>query len=172
MEIYQVTFQLVGKYYSYLKLLLLMNRLDKRSILCTYINNALAIKKWYIIIRFHKLYMKVLQILKFKHLIDSFIELTFEDVKKQFPKDKIIKYWGFLPWCIVIYLRYNDNKSILKYIKLVSKPSRYVSTKKHVKCIKNGYAFYIISTSKGTLKTSKQCKLEGIGGEIMFEVSI
>nr|WAK85013.1 ribosomal protein S8 [Amicula sp. isolate GU52X-4 cfCalB7] len=66
---------------------------------------------------------------------------------------------------IKIFLKYKNNKPVIKTIKLVTKPGRrvYCSVKQIWKIDSNKY-FILFSTNKG-LKTIVECKKFKIGGE-------
>ena len=70
-----------------------------------------------------------------------------------------------------IKLKYFKNKSVLKYLKQISKPGRrsYWSYKKlkHFMSSKSGTKL-VISTNKGVL-TSEQALNRKLGGEVLFE---
>lgn len=72
---------------------------------------------------------------------------------------------------ILLKLKYHHNKSVLKYIKLLSKPGKkhYITSKK-LKALSSSHRHkkYILSTSKGIV-SSEQALNEGIGGEALFE---
>ena len=78
----------------------------------------------------------------------------------QIPQDQTDK--------IKIFLKYKNNKPVITYIKLISKPSRriYYSLKQIWK-INYTEACIIFSTNKG-LKTLQDCKKLYIGGEPMM----
>jgi len=69
-----------------------------------------------------------------------------------------------------IYLRYNDNKSIIRGLKRVSRPGlrQYVPKDKMPRILR-GLGVAIISTSQG-LFTDRDARRLGIGGEILCNV--
>jgi len=69
-----------------------------------------------------------------------------------------------------IYLRYNDNKSIIRGLKRVSRPGlrQYVPKDKMPRILR-GLGVAIISTSQGLL-TDRDARRLGIGGEILCNV--
>jgi small subunit ribosomal protein S8 len=69
-----------------------------------------------------------------------------------------------------IYLRYNDNKSIIRGLKRVSRPGLRQYVPKHkMPRILRGLGVAIISTSQGLL-TDRDARRLGIGGEILCNV--
>ena len=69
-----------------------------------------------------------------------------------------------------IYLRYNDNKSIIRGLKRVSRPGlRQYAPKDKMPRILRGLGVAIISTSQGLL-TDRDARRLGIGGEILCNV--
>ncbi len=70
-----------------------------------------------------------------------------------------------------IYIKYDgqDNCAIEKMIR-ISKPSRRVYVdKENIPRVMGGYGTAIISTSRGLL-TDKECRVEGIGGEVLCHI--
>jgi len=66
---------------------------------------------------------------------------------------------------IKIFLKYHNNKPVIKKIKTISKPgSRIFYTVKQLWKINSSKTFLILSTNKG-LKTINQCKKLNLGGE-------
>lgn len=72
---------------------------------------------------------------------------------------------------IKIFLKYNDNKPVIRSLNLISKPSRriYYSINQIWK-IKLNSSLIILSTNKG-LKTLIECKKLGIGGEPLLIIN-
>lgn len=72
---------------------------------------------------------------------------------------------------IIVYLKYTDNgETTIRGLKRVSLPSRRVYIKpKNMKLVLGGLGTGIISTSKG-IKTVKECRKIGIGGEYICEI--
>lgn len=71
---------------------------------------------------------------------------------------------------IDIDLKYNDDVSVVKDIRLVSKPSQRVyKGYKEVRYSKQGYGNFFITTPKGIM-TDKEAKKEKVGGEVLFEI--
>ncbi len=71
---------------------------------------------------------------------------------------------------IIIFLKYVDNKPVIKHIERVSRPGCRIYT-----CIQklpkayNGLGIYILSTSKGIL-SDKDARDANVGGEILCKV--
>ena len=68
-----------------------------------------------------------------------------------------------------IYLKYNQNKSVITEIKRLSKPGKRLYIKNKDLYIKST-GFYILSTSNGIL-TDLQAKKLNIGGELICKIS-
>lgn len=71
---------------------------------------------------------------------------------------------------LMIFLRYQGTKSVIKKIKVISKPGHpvYYSAKQIWK-INSNYHFILFSTTKG-FKTIIECKKERLGGEPIITV--
>lgn len=71
---------------------------------------------------------------------------------------------------LIIFLKYHNNKPVIKKIKCISKPgSRIFYTIKQLWKIDSSKNFLILSTNKG-LKTLNECKKLNIGGEPFITV--
>lgn len=75
---------------------------------------------------------------------------------------------------IKVVLKYNEKDGMqvgaIKGIKRVSKEGqRIYAGKDDLRRVRNGYGFFVVSTSKGVL-TGEEARKEGIGGEIICEV--
>jgi small subunit ribosomal protein S8 len=70
---------------------------------------------------------------------------------------------------IYIYLKYKNNKPILKQISRISKPSRRIYIKNKDLFTLNKKGIYIISTSLGIF-TNIQAKKINIGGELICNI--
>jgi len=82
---------------------------------------------------------------------------------------KIIPSGGPSP-TLKVYLRYNEQDSVLKGIKRVSKPGRRVYAQlDKLPRVRGGLGVAILSTSKGIL-TDRQAKMLGVGGEVLCYV--
>jgi small subunit ribosomal protein S8 len=72
---------------------------------------------------------------------------------------------------IKIKLKYYDGKAVISQIDKVSRPGlRIFKKKEQLPKVKGGLGISIISTSKG-MKTDKEARAVGIGGEIICNVS-
>jgi small subunit ribosomal protein S8 len=69
---------------------------------------------------------------------------------------------------IYIYLKYKQNKPVIKKINKISKPSRKIYLK-NKDLYKNITGFYILSTSLGFL-TNLEAKRLNIGGELICKI--
>jgi ribosomal protein S8 len=69
-----------------------------------------------------------------------------------------------------IFLKYKNSNSVLKYIKVLSKPSNkfYFSSNKLWK-LKTNFGTAIVSTCKG-FKTLNECKKLNLGGELLIVI--
>ena len=116
------------------------------------LKNAALAKKEFITFPYNALCLKVLDLMYEEGLIQSYTVNLVNFENKQFK----------------IYIRYNFGRSLLKNLKLISKPSnmRYLQLKDLYK-IKEKKNILILSTSKGLL-TSLKCKELKIGGKILF----
>ena len=79
-------------------------------------------------------------------------------------------YQDNLQGVIRIYLKYKDEKSVIRGIKRISKPGRrnYVKRDK-IPRVLNGLGLAILSTSSGVM-TDHECKEKGVGGEVLGHV--
>ena len=79
-------------------------------------------------------------------------------------------YQDNLQGVIRIYLKYKDEKSVIRGIKRISKPGRrnYVKRDKIPKVL-NGLGLAILSTSSGVM-TGHECREKGVGGEVLGHV--
>jgi small subunit ribosomal protein S8 len=116
------------------------------------LKNAALAKKEFMTFPYNTLCLKVLDLMYEEGLIQSYTVNLVNFENKQFK----------------IYIRYNFGRSLLKNLKLISKPSnmRYLQLKDLYK-IKEKKNILILSTSKGLL-TSLKCKELKIGGKILF----
>lgn len=74
---------------------------------------------------------------------------------------------------IKVFLKYADNKPVIRNINVVSTPGRriylgYKALEADLK--KKGSGFYVISTSKGLL-TDEESVMFGKGGEVLLKIS-
>jgi small subunit ribosomal protein S8 len=127
---------------------------DPISDLLTRIKNGLRVKKKQVTAPYSKIKVGILKILKEKNLIQGF-KVQENGVKKNF----------------IIYLKYDENgEPFIEDLKRVSKPARRVyAGYKDLKPLRGGFAFRIISTSRG-LMTDEEARKRKLGGEIICEV--
>jgi len=127
---------------------------DPIADLLTRIKNGLRVKKKQIIAPYSKIKVGILKILKERNLLQGF-KIQEDGVKKKF----------------IIYLKYDeDGEPFIEDIKRVSKPGKriYIGYK-DLKPLRGGFAFRIISTSRGIM-TDDEAKKRKLGGEIICEV--
>ena len=79
-------------------------------------------------------------------------------------------YQDNLQGVIRIYLKYKDEKSVIRGVKRISKPGRrnYVKRDK-IPRVLNGLGLAILSTSSGVM-TDHECREKGVGGEVLGHV--
>lgn len=116
----------------------------------TLIRNSINVKKKYVITNYSRINLNITSVLYNNNFINKY------KIKKINRKKKI-----------KIYLKYIKNRSIIRYIKRISKPSlrKYVKYKEIKKVLK-GYGISIISTSMGVI-TGYEAVSRKIGGEIL-----
>ena len=115
------------------------------------IKNALSSDHQAVIIPFSKIKMQITEILKKEGYIS-------DCSLKEHNKRKFIK----------IMLRYINQKPAISGLKRISKPGRRIYVNKNYSLLRLG-GIGIISTSLG-IKTHKDAKKEGMGGEILCEI--
>lgn len=73
--------------------------------------------------------------------------------------------------CLIVHLKYMDNnKSVIKSIKKVSKPGRRVySGSKEIAKVNQGLGVAVVSTSKGIV-TDREARRLNVGGEVICEI--
>jgi small subunit ribosomal protein S8 len=127
---------------------------DPIADLLTRIKNGLRVKKKQVTAPYSKIKVGILKILKEKNLIQGF-KVQENGIKKNF----------------IIYLKYDeDGEPLIEDLKRVSKPGRRVyAGYKDLKPLRGGFAFRIISTSRG-LMTDEEARKRKLGGEIICEV--
>jgi small subunit ribosomal protein S8 len=127
---------------------------DPIADLITRINNAIRVRKKYITVPYSKIKSAILKILKDKNLIQGF-KITESGIKKNF----------------IVYLKYDeDGEAFIDSLKRISKPGRRVyAGYKDLKPLRSGFAFRIISTSRGIM-TDEEAKKRKLGGEVICEV--
>ncbi|MBU1289894.1 30S ribosomal protein S8 [Patescibacteria group bacterium] len=71
---------------------------------------------------------------------------------------------------IKIVLKYEENQSVIRELKRISKQGQRIYIKKgDIKPVRHGYGLAVISTSKG-LMTSAEARKKGFGGEVICEI--
>jgi small subunit ribosomal protein S8 len=127
---------------------------DPIADLLTRIKNGLRVKKKQVTAPYSKIKVGILKILKEKNLIQGF-NVQENGVKKNF----------------IIYLKYDeDGEPLIEDLKRVSKPGRRIyAGYKDLKPLRGGFAFRIISTSRG-LMTDEEARKRKLGGEVICEV--
>jgi small subunit ribosomal protein S8 len=127
---------------------------DPIADLLTRIKNGLRVKKKQVTAPYSKIKVGILKILKEKNLIQGF-KVQENGVKKNF----------------IIYLKYDeDGEPLIEDLKRVSKPGRRIyAGYKDLKPLRGGFAFRIISTSRGIM-TDEEARKRKLGGEIICEV--
>ena len=127
---------------------------DPISDLLTRIKNALRIRKKQVSAPYSKIKVGILKILKEKDLIQGF------KVKENGAKKNLI-----------IFLKYDENgEPFIEDLKRISKPGRRIyAGYKDLKPLKRGFAFRIVSTSRGIM-TDEEARKRKLGGEIICEV--
>ncbi len=110
------------------------------------IKNSYKVGKPQVNVRFSKLVLSIMKLLKEEGYID--------DVKTE-GKD------------IIVTLKYVNRKPVLTEVKRVSKPSlRVYSGFRNLPIVLNGLGLAIVSTPKGVM-TEKKAKKEKLGGEVL-----
>jgi len=121
----------------------------------TRLRNGLMVRKRFVIVPYSKIKVAILKILKDKGLISGFSFKESSNNKKS----------------IVVYLRYDEKgEPFLENLRRVSKPGRRIYLKaKDLKPLRKGYAFRIISTSRGIM-TDDESRKRKLGGEVICEI--
>ncbi len=77
---------------------------------------------------------------------------------------------GALRLTLKFYLREGQRTGVIEGIQRVSRPGRRVfASKDNIPKVCGGYGISILSTNQGLL-TGHQCRMRGIGGEVLCEV--
>jgi small subunit ribosomal protein S8 len=127
-----------------------MSRTDLIADTFTMIRNAVMAHKENLDVPASRVTKAILDILMRENYIDNYKSI--ED-KKQ----------GILR----IYLKYTAGKSAIKNIRRVSRPGlRIYARRRKIPSVLRGRGVAIISTSRG-LRTDKETKAEGLGGEVI-----
>ena len=118
------------------------------------IKNALKAKHVYVDVPFSKLIYSSIELLKEEGYIED--QMVYE-VRKG------VRY-------IRVNLKYYRGTPVITHMKLISKPGcRVYSSMKSLKKVMNGLGIQVVSTSQG-LKTDKEARALGVGGEVMVEI--
>lgn len=130
-----------------------MSRTDPIADLLTLIRNACRAKKDKVDVLTSKMNRAILTILKKEGYIADFKPLDTPQVN-----------------LIRVYLKYVDNRSVIKNLRRISKPGLkiYVPSKK-IPSVLRGLGIAIISTSKGVV-TDREARELKVGGEILCYV--
>ncbi len=125
---------------------------DSISDTLTRIRNGLAVGKTEVLVPFSNLKERLVQI-----LIQEGYLSGMEEINSPFRS-------------LLIRLKYEDGKPVLKYLQRVSTPGnrRYVS-KEELPTVLSGAGLAIISTSQG-LMTNKEARRRKLGGEVICEL--
>ena len=130
-----------------------MSRTDLLSDVFTMIRNAILAKKKTVDVPSSKMVASVLGILKREEYIENYKLIT--DNKQGVAR---------------VYLRYLANKSAIRTLKRISRPSlRVYSNSKEMRPVLRSRGLAIVSTSKGVI-TDKEAREANIGGEILAHV--
>lgn len=117
------------------------------------------VRKSEVVIPFSKVKWAITKILKDNNYIESF------------DKVKVASHTGNEFDHIVIHLKYNNNQPAIRTLSRVSKPGRRMYVRNNrLPIVLNNFGIAIISTPAG-LMTNKAARKQGIGGEVICEVS-
>lgn len=127
---------------------------DPIADLLTRIKNGLRVRKKTVSAPYSKIKVAILKVLKEKKLIEDF-KVSGENVKKEF----------------LINLKYDQNgEPMIEDLKRVSKPGKRIyMSYKDLKPLRGGFAFRIISTSRGIM-TDVEARKRKLGGEVICEI--
>jgi len=79
-------------------------------------------------------------------------------------------YQDNLQGIIRVYLKYQNDKPVIRGIKRISKPGRRNYVKRdEIPKVLNGLGLTILSTSSGVM-TDHECREKGVGGEVLGHV--
>lgn len=130
-----------------------MSRSDLIGDALSMVKNAVMVKKEDVLLPFSRVVMRIMEIFKEEGLIEDFKEMQVGRYKK-----------------IKVYLKYKNNRSVIREIKRISKPGRRVYVDhKQIPQVLQGYGIAVISTSKGIVSDMKARDL-GVGGEVICYV--
>jgi small subunit ribosomal protein S8 len=126
---------------------------DPIADMLTRVRNSLLIRTEKVDIPASKMRVEIAKILKEEGFIKSY--KIIKDKKQAIPR---------------ITLKYTGNEAMITGLKRVSKPGRRVYVgKDEVPMVMGGVGVAIVTTSKGLL-TDKECRQEGVGGEVLCYV--
>ena len=126
---------------------------DPISDMLTQIRNSISVGAKNVTVKFSKVKMQILKILKDKEYISDYAT----DNEKN-------------PKTITIQINYKNKKPTINRISRISKPGRRIYVKyKEIPRPIGGLGLIIISTSKGIM-TGNQARKEGLGGELICQV--
>lgn len=131
-----------------------MSVTDPIADMLTRINNAIAVRKRYVVVPSSKLKVEIARVLKAEGYIDHY------DLTKDRPQPMLR-----------IQLKYTkDNKPVLTNVQRISKPGRRVYTKREdIPLVLSGMGIAVLSTSRGVMTGKKAYRL-GLGGEVICYV--
>lgn len=131
-----------------------MSVTDPIADMLTRINNAIAVRKRYVVVPSSKLKVEIARVLKAEGYIDYY------DLTKDRPQPMLR-----------IQLKYTkDNKPVLTDARRISKPGRRVYTKREdIPLVLSGMGIAVLSTSRGVMTGKKAYRL-GLGGEVICYV--
>lgn len=130
-----------------------MSLSDPIANMLTNIRNAAQARKETVDIPASRMIGRILEIFKDEHYIEDF-RLLKSDVQGTYR----------------VYLKYDDQRSVIRGIKRVSRPGlRVYSPGKKISRVLNGLGVAVISTSKGVLSDNEARKLKA-GGEVICHI--
>lgn len=134
---------------------------DPIADMLTRIRNASAVGKSEVVLPMSKIKYNVAKILKKEGWIESV-----EEIKTNGKKNASFQFDE-----IRIVLKYKkDKKPAITNLKRISKPGlKIYADKNNIPRVLNNLGMAIISTSRG-LKTDKEARREGVGGEVICEI--
>jgi small subunit ribosomal protein S8 len=127
---------------------------DPIADMLTRINNAVAVRKRYVVVPASKLKVEIARVLKAEGYIDHY------DLTKDRPQPMLR-----------IQLKYTkDNEPVLTGVWRISKPGRRVYTKRQdIPLVLSGLGIAVLSTPRGVM-TGKKAHRLGLGGEVLCYV--
>lgn len=127
---------------------------DPIADMLTRINNAVAVRKRYVVVPASKLKVEIARVLKAEGFIDHY------DLTKDRPQPMLR-----------IQLKYTkDNEPVLTGVRRISRPGRRVYTKRQdIPLVLSGLGIAVLSTPRGVM-TGKKAHRLGLGGEVLCYV--